>query len=161
MMKSATQRLARSLQRFGIVAVSFCLLVACSGSSGTGPEEQLRAWVAAGVAAAEAKQRRELLDMVSPAYTDARGNDRDEIGNMLRIYFLRQNNIKLLASIEEIRVIADTAAELTMTLGMAGTNDGTFGFSADAYRFAFELERGGDEWQLISARWGELGEELR
>lgn len=161
MMKTVTHRFAGSLRWFAIVAASLYLLTACGGGGGTGPEEQLRAWVSAGVAAAEAKQRRALLDMVSPAYTDARGNDRDEIGNMLRIYFLRQNNIKLLTSIEEIRVIADTAAELTMTVGMAGTNDGTFGFSADAYRFAFELERGDDEWQLISARWGELGEELR
>jgi len=161
MMKTVTQTVGRPLRCLGIAAAALCLLAACGGSADTGPEAQLRAWVEAGVAAAEARERRELLSMISPAYTDARGNDRDAIGDMLRIYFLRQNNIKLLTSIEEIRVFADTAAELTMTVGMAGTNDGTFGFSADAYRFAFELEHGDDEWQLISARWGELGEELR
>lgn len=161
MMKTVTHRSCRSLRCYSIAAAALYLLAGCGGSGSTGPEEQLRAWVAAGVAAAEAKERRALLDMISPAYTDARGNDRDEIGDMLRVYFMRQNNIKLLASIEEIRVFADTAAELTMTVGMAGTNGGTFGFSADAYRFAFELEHDDDEWQLISARWGELGEELR
>jgi len=43
---------------------------------------------------------------------------------------------------------------------MAGQNDAVLGFSADAYRFQLELEREGDDWLLISARWGELGEEL-
>ena len=48
-----------------------------------------------------------------------------------------------------------------MTVGMAGTNDSVMGLSADAYRFELELEKDADEWQLISARWGELGEEMR
>ena len=44
---------------------------------------------------------------------------------------------------------------------VAGTHDGVMGFSADAYRFEFELEKDSDEWQLIAARWGELGDELQ
>jgi hypothetical protein len=67
----------------------------------------------------------------------------------------------LLPNIEEITVYGDTAAKLVMTVGMAGTNDGVFGFSADAYRFDLELEKNGDDWQLIAARWGELGDEIR
>ena len=79
---------------------------------------------------------------------------------MLRAYFFRQNRIGLLTRIEEITVYDDTAAKIVMTVGMAGTNDGVLGFSADAYRFALELEKPADEWQLIAARWGELGHEL-
>ena len=44
---------------------------------------------------------------------------------------------------------------------VAGKNEGTFGFSADAYEFEMEFELDGDEWLLTSARWAELGEELR
>ena len=98
--------------------------------------------------------------MVSPSYNDARGNERDDIDDMLRLYFFRQNKIGLLPRIEGITVYDDTAAKIVMTVGMAGTNDGAFGFSADAYRFALELEKASGEWQLISARWGELGHEL-
>ena len=75
--------------------------------------------------------------------------------------FLRQNRIALLPKIEDITIYDDTAGKIVMTVGMAGTNDGVLGFSADAYRFALELEKDADEWQLISARWGELGDELR
>ena len=119
------------------------LLGACSDPP-TAPEEELRAWVAAGIEAAENEKRRALIDMISPSYADG-----------------RQDRISLLPRIEEITVYDATAAELVVTVGMAGTNDGVLGFSADAYRFAFELERQADEWQLISALWGELGHELQ
>ncbi len=99
--------------------------------------------------------------MISSSYADARGNDRGDIENLLRVYFLRMSNIKLLSTIEEITVYDDTAAEIIMTIGMAGTHDGVMGFSADAYRFELELEKDSDEWQLIAARWGELGDELQ
>lgn len=135
------------------------MLVAC-GESPSEPEEELRAWVAAGVTAAENKERRGLVGMISDAYVDARGNDRADIENMLRVYFLRQHKIGLLTKIEDITVYGDTAAKLDMTVGMAGTNDGVLGFSADAYRFELELEKDGNDWQLIAARWGELGDEL-
>lgn len=142
------------------VAMSAMLLVACGGPA-SAPEEELRDWVAAGVEAAEAKERRELMGMISPSYADARGNERADIENVLRVYFLRQNRIVLLPKIEEITVYDDTAGKIALSVGMAGTNSGALGFSADAYSFELELEKGGDDWQLIAARWGELGDELR
>ena len=136
------------------------LLSACSGPK-TGAEEQLRQWVSASQAAAEGKERRALIAMISPAYEDAKGHDRDDIEKMLRAYFFRQSNIKLLTSIQEIRVFGNSAAEIDLTIAMAGTNNGVLGFSADAYRFQLELILDGDDWLLISARWGELGEEIQ
>ncbi len=144
----------------GRVVGGACLaiLVACGGPE-AGPEEQLRQWVSHGEEAAESKARRELVDMISPAYADSRGGDRGDIENMLRAYFFRQNSITLLTNIEEIRVYGDSAAEIELTVGMAGKNDGVFGFSADAYRFRLELERDDDDWLLIAAHWSELGAE--
>ena len=134
-------------------------LVAC-GDPPTPPEEAVRAWVAQGQQAAEEKDRRALVKLISPAYADSRGNSRDEIENLFRLYFLRQHNIVLLTKIEAVRVFDDSAAELELTVGMASTNDGVLGFSADAYRFEMELERDGDDRLLISGRWGEVGGEI-
>ena len=142
-----------------VSAVAF-LLVAC-GEPVSAPEEEIRAWVADGVDAATSKERRRLVGMISSAYADARGNERGDIDNMLRAYFFRQHKIALLSNIEEITVYDDTAARIVLTVGMAGTNDGVLGFSADAYRFVLELEKDADEWFLLSARWGELGDELK
>ncbi|MDH3613533.1 MAG: hypothetical protein OES10_09650 [Gammaproteobacteria bacterium] len=98
--------------------------------------------------------------MISPTYTDARGNSRDDIENMFRFYFLRQDKVALLTRIEELQIYGDSAAMLVLAVGMAGTSDTVLGFSADAYRFEMEFERGDEEWLLTSARWGELGEDL-
>jgi hypothetical protein len=127
----------------------------------TEPEEQVRQLLSTVQDAIEAKQRRELLSMVSPAYSDAHGNDRNDIGNLFRVYFLRQNSIKIISSIDEIRLFGDTAAEVDLTAGLAGSNDRALGFSASAYRFEFELVKEGDDWSLVSARWGRLGDELK
>lgn len=132
---------------------------ACSGERG--PEEQVRAWIDTGVEAAENKSRRDLVAMISPAYVDARGNSRADIENMLRLYFLRAQTVSLLPHISDVRLVADGVAEVELTVGMAGATDSVLGFSADAYRFELELERDGDDWQLISARWAEIGAEPR
>lgn len=145
-----------------IFSLCLSLVAACGGESAEyNPEDELREWVARGEAAAEEKDRSELLDMISVDYADSRGNDRDGIGDMLRIYFFRQNSIALLTGIDSISMLGDTAAMIDLTVGMAGTNSGGIGLNADAYRFEFELEKLDDDWLLIGARWGELGRDLR
>jgi hypothetical protein len=135
------------------------LLLACTDRPGS-PEEAVRVWVAEAVAAAENKDRRALLSLISPNYVDARGNERDDVGNLLRVYFLRQQNVAIMSKVQKITILGDTAAEVSLTAGMAGTNDSVLGLSADAYQFEFDLENTGDEWLLLGARWGGLGGEL-
>jgi len=143
---------------FTVVMVG-AVLLACGGPV-TGPEESLRQWVEQGQQAAEDEDRSAIVDMISPAYVDGRGNNREDIERMLLAYFFRMNDVALITRIEELNIIGETAAELVLTVGMAATNDGTLGFSADAYRFEMELERDGDDWLLLGARWGEFGRDL-
>jgi hypothetical protein len=138
-----------------------CAFLAGCGSQGESPEDVLRRWVADAQFAAENEDRSALLGMLSENYTDARGNDLKAVDQMLRFYFLRQDSVVLISNIEDIVINGETAAIVTLTAGMAGANDAAFGFSADAYRFELELERDGDEWLLIAARWGELGQKVR
>ena len=137
-----------------------CMLAASCGGPSTGPEEQLRQWVADAESHAENKRRRDLMGMISDAYTDARSNDKESVENMLRVYFLRMHTISLLSTIDKITVTADSAAEIELTVGMLGTKDSALGLDADAYRFNLELELDGDEWLLIGARYGELGGDM-
>ena len=144
-----------------LAAGLLCLGFAGCGGPPEGPEAALRAWVAQGQELAAEKNRRGLVDMISPDYVDARGNSRDDISDLFRIYFLRTHTVALVTKIDGLSVYGEDAGEVHLTVGMAGTNDGTFGFSADAYRFEMELERDGSDWLLTSARWGELGGDLR
>lgn len=135
------------------------LLVGCGQPAGS-PEDALREWINQGELAAEDKNRGLLLEMISENYADARGNDYKSVGDLLRIYFLRQNSIALLTNIENITVSGQTAATIALTIGMAGTSNAALGISADAYNFEFELVKPKNDWLLIGARWGELGREL-
>ena len=135
------------------------LLTACGGPSG-GPEEALRQWIAQSEAAAEDLDRRGLLSMVSENYADARGNDRQALGKILRLYFLRQKSVALVVKIDELTIVDETAAEILITAAGVGTTTRALGVNADAYQFSLELEKDDDEWFLIGARWGEVGQEL-
>jgi hypothetical protein len=141
----------------GLLAAS---LASCGGQDES-PQDALRQWVTKAQAAAEAGDRSALMGMLSEHYADARGNDYKAVDQMLRYIFLRQDKVVLISKIDEISVSGETAALVKLGVGMAGANGGRLGFSADAYRFELELEHDGDEWLLIAARWGELGQNLR
>jgi hypothetical protein len=150
--------------RFPGIALIGALIGACGGSPDA-PDEALRRWVANAQAAAESEDRDALMSMLSENYADARGNDYTAVEQMLRFYFLRQDSVVLISKIDEIAISgasgADLAALVKLSVGMAGANDAALGFSADAYRFELELEQDGDDWLLIAARWGELGQQPR
>ena len=141
------------------IALLVSFLASCGGGAGE-PEAELRAWVAAAEEEAEDRDRRALIARVADGYLDGRGNNRDSIDKLFRYYFLRQQSVVLLSNIETIEVFGETAAEITLTVGMAGSTGG-LNLSADAWRFELELERREGEWLLIGARYGALGEELR
>ena len=131
-------------------------LASCGSPTGS-PEQQLRAWIDRGHEAAEQKDRDALMQMVSPSYSDARGNSRADIENLFRYYFLRAKKVGLLISIDDIEVFEDTAAQVSLTVAMGATTDSTLGFNADAYAFELELEKAGNEWLLVSGRWNDVG----
>jgi len=134
-------------------------MIATGGCGGDVPsdEDALRQWVSDAEQHAEEKDRAALMDMVAERYADQRGNDKKALGNMFRVLFLRQNTIALLTTINEIHVDAGSAAQLGVTVGMAGTSGNVLGLSADAYRFDLELEKSSDQWLLIGAQWAPLG----
>jgi len=138
-----------------------CVILAACGGAASDPEAAVRAWVADAEAAAEEEDRGNLMGLISERYVDSRGNDHESIDKMLKLYFFKQDSIALLTGIDEISLMGDSAALVQLTVGMAGTNNSAFGISADAYQFEFELEVIDDDWMLIGARWGELGENMR
>lgn len=145
-----------------IFTISVLLVAACgpSGGADDSPEAGIRDWVSRGEAAAEEKDRGALLEMISEDYADARGNDHKKIGDLLRVYFFRQQTVSLLTSIEEIAMSGETAAVVKLTVGMAGTRESSIGLNANAYNFEFELEKADDDWLLIGARWSRIGRDL-
>ena len=135
-------------------------MVSCGGAPES-TDQQLRVWVDRGHEAAEQKDRGALVEMISPTYSDARGNSRDDIENLFRFYFLRAKKVGLLVSVDDIEVFDDSAAQIMLTVAMGATTDSALGFNADAYEFELDLEKAGGEWLLVSGRWNDVGNELR
>ncbi len=146
---------------YAAVVATLCgLMAAGCGGAADDPEAELRAWIAAAEEEAEDRDRRALIARVADSYIDGRGNNRDSVDKLFRYYFLRQQSVVLLSNIETIEVYGDTAAEVALTVGMAGSSGG-LNLSADAWRFELELEKRAGDWLLIGARYGALGEELQ
>lgn len=136
------------------------LTLAACGRSGSDPEQELRQWLEEAEIEAEDRDRRSLLSRISENYADARGNEKGDIENVLRYYFLRQKSVSLLPTVNDLQVFGESAAEIELTVGMAGSKGG-LNLSADVWNFELELERIDGDWLLIGARWGQLGDELR
>ena len=150
-------RISTACLGLGLAALS---LPSCGGSV-TDAEAELRLWVAEAEEAAESKDRGSLMEKIAAGYADGRGNSRENLGTMFRYYMLRQHSVAILTHIEGVTLLGDSAADVVLTVGMAGSTNKAFGLNAEAYRFELELEKDDDEWLLIGAKWGEVGGELR
>ena len=157
---------AANLRPHLLLVLAACLSLSACGQPAASAEQQIRDWIGFVAEAAEEQQAGEILDLISKAYSDGHGNTHDDIGRLLRLHFLRQQELVLLTTIDNVVINAGTAAAAEVIVGMAGSDRGMLGFRADAYEFELEFEADSNptsyrDWRLVSARWGELGTPLR
>ena len=131
------------------------LLQACS-HSGDSAQDQIRAFIAAGVDAAEARSSADIGDMIHGSYLDQKGYNKKQLSGLLRAYFFRHKNIHLFSKIDEIEMLGDNQAMVRLHVAMAGSVisdiDALSTLRARLYRFELRLIRE-DEWQLQHASW--------
>ncbi len=148
------------LARLGPLALSSALLAtSCSTND---PVAEIRATLAAAEAAAEARDAGFFRDFVGAGYRDSRGNDREQLLNLVRGYFIAHQRIEIVSRIDEIRLEGSDAAHAVVHAGLAGQRAGESllgGVGADVYRFELELVDDGGEWRMIGAQWERLGGE--
>jgi hypothetical protein len=127
---------------------------------GCGPEEspeaRVRSVVAAGEAAAEARDLAGLLEHVSPAFRDANGGGPDELKQYLRGYFVMHPSVYLLTRVESVEFPYRDYARVQLKVGMLGreaTDPATLDLAADAKEIVLELQLEDDEWKVVRAAW--------
>ena len=147
-------------QRHLALLLATVFQIAGCGAGHDDPNAAIHEWLAAAEVEAEERDRRALMARISDSYADARGNQRGDIEDILRYLFLRQQSVSILTTVDELRVFGDTAAEVRLTVGMAGSSGG-LNLSADLWKFELDRERRDEDWLLIGARWGEAGGEVR
>lgn len=134
-------------------AILAALFAACAAPDA--PEQAVRAWLERAEAAAEARDRGTLVDMISERYVDSQGNDRAAIGRRLGLYFMRHRHIAIISTVEELAISGGSAARVVLTATLAGTGQNVLDLGAEALRFELELELEDGAWRLIGARWRE------
>ena len=123
--------------------------------SGT-PEAQVRAVIAAGEQAAEARDLSGLLEHVSPAFLDEHGGSRDELKQVLRGYFVTHQSIALLTRIDSVEFPYRDLARVRVTVGTLGREAAgatAFELAADVNEIVLELKLEDDEWRVVRAAW--------
>ena len=123
--------------------------------SGT-PEAQVRAVIAAGEQAAEARDLSGLLEHVSAAFLDEHGGGRDELKQTLRGYFVTHQSIALLTRIESVEFPYRDLARVRVTVGTLGREAAgrtAFDLATDIKEIVLELALEDDEWKVVRAAW--------
>ncbi len=151
----------REQARCCLLALAAAAAVACGGPA-AGPEDEIRAWLDEAEALAEDGALGKLVQFVDPAYTDARGNDRETLVRQLRLYGLGAGQRELVVDVDTIEIHGGSAAEVAVSLLYASLPGDRLQLDAGRYAVTLELVRSGQgAWTVISSRWGRAGEALR
>lgn len=143
------------MARFALLAAAASLR-ACAGG---GAEEQLRRLIDEAEAAAESRDTGHFRSLISPDYRDTRGNDRDDVINLLRAYFLTHQSVEVVTRIEDVVLDGSDAAEIALGVALLGSRRRTSGESlfgglrGDLERLELELVREGGDWRIVGASW--------
>jgi hypothetical protein len=140
--------------RLVMLAVLATFIAGC-GESQT-PDALVRAVVARGEQAAEARDLSGIMDLVAPAYTDGQGGGRDELKQYLRGYLVAHQAIHLLTKVESVEFPYRDMAQVSLTLGTLGRDAAAataFDLAADVYDVELELKLDDGEWRVTRASW--------
>jgi len=139
-----------------VVFLASALLLWLFLDSEISPEDQVRQYIKNGVTAAENRHAAELADLIHDNYLDPRGNNKDQLTQLLRLYFFRHKNIYLFTNMGEINFLSDNRARVSLYVAMAATAipDMTALSSLRAQIYEFELQLIKQEgWLLREAKW--------
>jgi hypothetical protein len=131
------------------------LFAAACGQPET-PEARVRAVVAQGEQAAEARDLSGLMDLVAPSYEDEAGHGPQELRQYLRGYFVAHQSIHLLTRVNAVEFPYQDMAKLRLTLGTLGRETAAataFAVAADVYDVELELQLVDGAWRVTRARW--------
>lgn len=139
------------------------LLAACQRER-PAPEAQVRALIQETVAAAEQKRLGAIRDKISDHYRDEQGQDKRTVENVLRLQFLRNESLHLLARVPSVTVIAPDRAQAIVLVAMAGVPIASAQelatLRADLHRFEIDFVLENKQWRVQRAVWrrAEAGE---
>lgn len=131
--------------RVGIAGVWLaCMLCACQSAGD--PEAAVRDVIAAGEAAAEARDVGAALELVSTDYADDRGQDRAALGNFLRGWFALNPRVELVVRIESVEFPEPNRARVQLAVTSLSSRGR---LAVDGERLTAEFVDESGDWRLL------------
>ena len=143
------------IRQLAILAISI-FLFSCSSDEPLSDEAQLRAIIKEMEVGAQERSTSSVTKHISINYKDHQGNDLDRIKKMIRLQFLRNQNINIFTKINELEVLDDAATielSIAMSSGKFNLSDATNRLKADTFRFSLVFMREDETWLLQSGSW--------
>ena len=129
--------------KFFTLSVAVISLSACGSRSSD--EQQVRELFAGAESAAEDRDASDVLAFVADDYEDANGNDKNQLQDFLRGYFLANPKIELLVNVDSLEFPADGLAQAKLTVTRISLSE------PDRLHLTVELRRTGGEWRVKRA----------
>ena len=140
----------------GLLLLLGLAAVACKKEPAT-PEEQVRQVMRTVQEAAKGADVKTLKGLVSEQYRDARGNDRQAIGQLLTFHYMRHRDHHVFSLVRDVLARAPDAVKVTALAALAGQPvDGPEALGrihADLFRFTFQFALEDDEWRCVRVDW--------
>lgn len=120
------------------------------------PEARVRAVIAAGETAAEARDLSALMELVGDGFRDGEGGGREDLKRYLRGYFVAHQSIHLLTRVDAVELPYRDMAKVSLTVGTLGreaAGANAFDVAADVYDVELDLELEEGDWRVTRASW--------
>ena len=141
-----------------VVRVFLAIVIAAAAAScgRSDPEAAIREVLTAAETAAEARDGGFLGGLLAPTYSDSRGNDRTQMIDLIRGYFLAHSSFEIVTTIDEIVLDSADAARVVVHAGIVGKRAGQpllGGLNGELQRVQLQLRRQDSDWQVTAASW--------
>ena len=114
------------------------------------PEQEVRAALDALEAAAERGDASAFAELVSPAYSDPYGHDRDELRAFVAFQLMQSGRGReVIVRVRDVSFTDPARAVVSLSVGLAGSRR----LGADVYAVDMDLLREGDAWHVSWAQW--------
>jgi hypothetical protein len=136
--------------------LSLALLLAALGGCGDAPtpEQEVRAALGALEAAAESGDVAAFAELVSAAYTDPYGHDREKLRAFVAFHVMQSGRGReVIVRVRDVNFTDPARAVVTLAVGLAGAR-GARGLGAEVYAVDIDLVREEDDaWRVTFAQW--------
>ena len=133
------------------VALLLAALLGC-GEAPT-PEQEVRAVLEALEAAAEGGDASAFADLVSAAYSDPYGHDRERLRAFVAFHLMQSGRGReVIVRVRDVSFTDETRAVVTLAVGLAGAQ-GARGLGAEVYAVDMDLVREDGAWRVTFAQW--------